>query len=566
MKALPLGTATVNSPPVPLADFFSATTMTRYRSKIRTQPLFALLLLSLSLFLSLLLTGCGGSTAPLGLPGTASNTAPDIAPVIDYIKASNTGSGGDWFGVSTALSGDGSTLAVGAYREDSNARGINGNGANEANTDSGAVYIFVRSGNTWVQEAYVKASNSDANDGFGTAVSLSNDGHTLAVGAPFEDSAAAGVNALNGEQDNTLPDAGAVYLFTRTAGAWRQKAYVKADNPDQNDQFGASVALSGDGKTLAVGAIGEDSDARGTYAGSGNIVGQNNALDQAGAVYVFSLDAAGDWLQQAYVKASNTGLVNQFGKSVALSPDGSTLLVGAPNESSNGSSEADKSMSGAGAAYEFTRAAGIWSQQAYLKANNPGSTNFFGSTVAISADVQTLAVSAPYEDGDAVGVNGPQTDDRAIRSGAVYVFVRSNAGIWTQQAYVKASNTTPDAAFGSGVALSADGNVMAVSSYAENSNATGLNGNQSNLNAVESGAAYVFTRSSATWRQRAYVKASNTGAGDWFGSGLAMSNDGRTLAIGAPLEDSDATGINGQQASDVAPDAGAVFVLRVPAW
>src|SRR5438309_5198892 len=81
-----------------------------------------------------------------------------------YLKASNTGAG-DYFGSSVAVSGD--TLVVGARQEDSNAIGINGNQTNNNATDSGAVYVFVRSGTNWSQQAYLKASNTEPGDEFG---------------------------------------------------------------------------------------------------------------------------------------------------------------------------------------------------------------------------------------------------------------------------------------------------------------------------------------------------------------------------------------------------------------
>ncbi|MCX8099048.1 MAG: hypothetical protein N3F11_08645 [Casimicrobiaceae bacterium] len=130
-----------------------------------------------------------------------------------YVKASNTGAG-DWFGWSVALSGDGNTLAVGARLEDSSATGVDGDESNNSAFDSGAVYVFVRSGAIWSQQAYIKASNTEEWDVFGSSVALSSDGNTLAVGAPWEDSNATGVN---GDQSNdSASGSGAVYVFTLT--------------------------------------------------------------------------------------------------------------------------------------------------------------------------------------------------------------------------------------------------------------------------------------------------------------------------------------------------------------
>src|SRR5262249_14416579 len=158
---------------------------------------------------------------------------------------SNTDAG-HHFGISLALSGD--TLVVGAPDETSSAIGINGDQNNHDRPSSGAAYVFVRSGTTWTQQAYIKASNPDEVDQFGSSVALSGD--TLAVGAFNEQSAATGVNG--DQRDNSVTGAGAVYVFVRSGITWVQQAYIKASNPGGNNWFGLSVALSGD--TLAVGA------------------------------------------------------------------------------------------------------------------------------------------------------------------------------------------------------------------------------------------------------------------------------------------------------------------------
>ena len=113
--------------------------------------------------------------------------------------------------------------------------------------DAGAVYVFIRNGTVWSQQAYIKASNAGSGDRFGNSVALSGD--TLAVGAYREESSATVING--DESDNSLTEAGAVYVFTRSGGTWSQQAYIKASNTGSGDRFGWSVALSGD--TLAVG-------------------------------------------------------------------------------------------------------------------------------------------------------------------------------------------------------------------------------------------------------------------------------------------------------------------------
>jgi HJR/Mrr/RecB family endonuclease len=323
--------------------------------------------------------------------------------------------------------------------------------------------------------------------------------------------------------------------------------------------FGQSVALAADGSTLAVGAFGEDSAA----TGAGGDPADNSA-PTSGAVYVFARSGA-TWSQQAYVKASNTGTGDNFGESVALSADGSRLAVSAPQESSAatgiGGDQADDSAPASGAVYVFARSGTTWSQEAYVKASNTGAGDSFGVDVALSSDGSTLAVGALLEDSAATGIDGDQTGNTATSAGAAYVFARSGTA-WSQQAYVKASNTGADDQLGRSVALSGDGSKLAVSAYREDSAATGIGGDQADNSAPASGAVYVFARAGSTWSQTSYVKASNTGASDVFGVSVALSSDGSTLAVGSPGEDSASTGVTNDQTSNSASSSGAVYVHR----
>jgi hypothetical protein len=351
----------------------------------------------------------------------------------------------------------------------------------------------------------------------------------------------------------------------------RAIGYIKASNAGASDQFGFSVALSGDGNTLAVGAPNESSALTGVTAGSVDEGTAGNGASNAGAVYVFAR-IAGVWVQQAYVKASNTGANDAFGIAVALSGDGNTLAVGARFESSGTTgvnSTPDESAPLAGAAYVYVRSAGTWSQQAYVKASNTGFFQMFGSSVALNGDGNTLAVGAPFEGSSSTGINSTP-DTLATAAGAAYVFTR-NVGSWSQQAYVKSSNSEASDLFGSAVALSSDGNTLAVGAPGEDSGLTGVtlgsvdettSGNAS----PGSGAVYLYARSASTWSQQAYVKASNTGDGDQFGSAVALSGDGNTLAVGAPLEDSSLAGVtagavNNATSGDGSIDSGAAYVF-----
>jgi len=182
---------------------------------------------------------------------------------------------------------------------------------------------------------------------------------------------------------------------------------------------------------------------------------------------------------------------------MALSGDGNTLAVGADGESSaatgvNGD-QADNSAGYAGAVYVFSRdSGGIWTQQAYIKTSNTDAFDELGGSAALSDDGNTLAVGAYGESSAATGVNGDQADNSTFYAGAVYVFSRDSGGVWTQQLYVKASNTDEFDGFGYSVAMSDDGNKLAVGALFEGSAATGVNGDQADNSAISAGAVYVF--------------------------------------------------------------------------
>jgi hypothetical protein len=471
-----------------------------------------------------------------------------LAQAIGYFKASNTGTADDRFGFSVALSGDGNTLAVGAPLEDSGSTGIN-SVPNESASGAGAVYVFSKSAGTWLQQAYVKASNPGIDDAFGYSVALSGDGNTLAVGAPNEDSSSTGINST---PDDLAFAAGAAYVYVRSAGAWSQQAYLKASNTRAINMFGNSVTLSGDGNTLAVGASFESSSSTGINSTPDDLA------FAAGAAYVY-VRSAGAWSQQAYVKASNTESGDLFGSSVALSGGGNTLAVGATNESSstNGiNSTPNESAPLAGAVYVYTRSAGTWSQQAYVKASNTGEGDSFGSSVTLSGDGDALAVGAPFEASNSTGINSVPNESAPL-AGAVYVYARS-AGTWSQQAYVKASNSGLGHNFGTSVALSGDGNALAVGAPLEDGSGSGIGSTPDDF-AADSGAVYFYKRSAGTWSQQTYVKASNAGAVDEFGTSVALNSDGNTLAVGAAKEDGSSTGVGSTQ-NDNLTNAGAVYL------
>ncbi len=305
-----------------------------------------------------------------------------------YLKSTDTASG-DLFGRAVAASGD--TVVVSA----SGAKG-----KQDGAPYLGAVYVFVREGSTWRQQARLTVPGSDYPN-FGASVAISGD--TLVVGADHESRAGAQAGA-----DEKLM-AGAAYVFVRDGGKWSQQARLEASNADYKTHFGGSVAISGD--SLIVGAIGDKSAAGGVNGDQAD-----KSLVSAGAAYLFVREGT-KWSQQAYLKAPKPGEFDEFGGSVAIS--GERLVVGAKSTRD----QTDKQRNRPGAAYVFTRQAATWDRGTPIMASNPENGDQFGGSVAISAD--TVAVGAAREDGFARGINAKQdkVNNGNDASGAAYVFV-----------------------------------------------------------------------------------------------------------------------------------------------
>lgn len=376
-----------------------------------------------------------------------------------------------------------------------------------------------RPGAVQAQKEYLKSNLARSGDAFGMSVATSADGTTLAVGAPMEDGNA------------TAPDTGTVRVYVRAGATWSLQATLTALNAEASDQFGAAIALSADGNTLAVGAPFEGGDRNSTLQAF------NNNAPRAGAVYVFTRDAVGSWNRQhAYLKASNaegappgnTTEGDQFGTALRLSQDGTTLVVGAIGEdgdihstviAANANADATNNFAlDAGAAYVFTRTGNnAWTQRAYLKASNAQTTDQFAAGVAISTDGSTIAIGAYQEDGDAANTGDPTTDnDNLQNAGAAYVFAR-HGDAWEQQSYLKSPHAVRVALFGWSLALSASGDTLAVGAPVEDL----------------TGAAHIFTRNGTQWGPQGAVVASNGAITDGFGVDVSLASDGQTLAVGA---------------------------------
>lgn len=411
---------------------------------------------------------------------------------------------------------------------------------------------------------YVKASNPAAGALFGRVLALSADGSTMAVGAPGE----SGANAAN---------SGAVYVYTRRSGVWSQQAYLKAPDAAVNDEFGAAVALSSDGRTLVVGARGKAGPA--TEAGSDPSYLPER---QRGAVYVFA-HAGGQWTQEARLPTSAESFL--FGRALALSGDGRSLVVADQARmrvfsrtsawqqeaslpggdslaiSADGSTLAVGSMfeSVSGTVSLYVRQAQAWNFKATLTAppsvSNPtiySQFDRFGGAVALSATGDVIAVGAP---GDGRELYGVLTDVPAgselpwsDRHGAAHVFVR-RGGVWQREAYLKPAAGNDFSALGTALALSADGKTLAVGAPFNSWGGTGVltPPAQVTSTATWSGMVQVFKRTGTEWALTKLVKGTNADPVDEFGGAVGLNADGSLLAVGAEAEGGSSSGVGGSQ-------------------
>jgi hypothetical protein len=379
-----------------------------------------------------------------------------------------------FYGFSIDISADGDTVVVGAYGKSS---------------FTGEAYVYTRSGLIWTEQAKLLAPEA-SNDQFGWSVAISADGNTVAIGSTTEDTSPYSNN-------------GAVYIYTRSAGTWTQQTKLLASDRDSNEGFGFSLAFSADGLTLLVGAEPEN-----TSPSTIN-----------GAVYAFIYDS-GEWIEQQKLLASDFSSNDRFGCDVSLSSDGNIALIGANSEDTSPNSDN-------GAAYIFTRTAGVWTEQQKILASDASSDEQFGISVSLSADGNTALIGAFVESTSPNSFNG-----------AAYVYTLVE-GIWTEQQKLLASDPVTQDFFGRSVALSSDGNIALIGAYLEDTSPN-----------TNNGAAYVFTRSGGTWTQQQKLLAFDREDGDRFGLSVAMSDDGSTFFVSSYYGD------------DTFTDQGTVYLYR----
>jgi hypothetical protein len=265
----------------------------------------------------------------------------------------------------------------------------------------------------WARQAYLKASNADQDDSFGSALAINQNGDYLAISALGE------AGKLGEPEDNSASLSGAVYIFARDdADAWSEVAYLKASNADSDDLFGQSVSLDADGSVLAVGAPREDR----LIDGVASVDTGTESLN-TGAVYLFERSGSGvasTWNQKNfYFKPSNPSQNQQFGQAVSLSSSGNTLAVGAWGERSVaagiGGNQNGENLQGAGAVYVFSRTANsdAWEQVNYVKPSEQQANLFFGAKLDLAEDGRLLSVAG----------NGVRPDSFISGfSGYVYVY------------------------------------------------------------------------------------------------------------------------------------------------
>lgn len=431
-----------------------------------------------------------------------------------------------YFGSSVAISGN--TLIAGAYLH-----GYDENGANSL-SNSGAAFIFTRTGSTWTQQQKIVGSGTNgraASDYFGYAVAI--DGDIAAVGASSQQYDESGLNQLAG--------AGAVYMFVRASGVWTLQQKIVATGTsarNSQDRFGTSVALFG--TTVAVGAPNHKYDETGAAA-----------LNYAGAVFVFKQSGTTWPLEQKIVGSGTNGRLafDYFGTSVSLTTN--TLIVGS---TSNGYDENGANLLGSsGAAFIFDRVTTTWTLTQKIVPQSPSTrtaASVFGNAVAISGS--TAVVGAYNHTSDETGA--------AIDPvGAAFAF-KLTTGVWSQQKQVLplATNTARISGDNFARVLSVSGNTMAIAAPFHP-----YDQNDSNF-LYRSGAVYIYTRSGTAWSLQQKIVPTGLNArqsGSYFGNGLysgiyGLALDGDTLAVGMPNNSFDEAG------SAINPEVGGVFVFK----
>ena len=364
----------------------------------------------------------------------------------------------DQSGLSVSVSGDGSIVAIGSPQK-------------FASSNPGHVRVFNNSGGVWSQRG-LTINGEGSGDQFGFPVSISSDGSVLAVGAAYNDG--------NGT------DSGHVRVFEWTGSAWSQIG-PDIDGELFEDQSGTSISLSGDGNTLAIGAIYNDGE---TVSNVGHV----RVFARSGNIWTkVGLDLDGDatW--------------DSFGGSVSLNNDGSVLAIGGLTNDTNGSNS--------GHVRVFAWTGSAWSQ---VGSDILGESvdDYTGRSVSLNSDGTVLAIGA---DGD---------DTNGSNAGYVRVF-EWNGSSWTQVGLNINGEAAGDLS-GTSISLSSDGSILAIGALSNDGN-----GNNS-------GHARVYENLAGTWTQVS-LDIDGEAAVDKLGISVSLSSNGSVLAIGAHGNDNNGT-------------------------
>jgi hypothetical protein len=401
-----------------------------------------------------------GETLVLRVDTTGARFPVTIDPLIeaDQGLTPTGGVGESRFGVSVALSADGRTALVGAPRDHSFA---------------GAAWVFTRTGSTWAQQGQKLTADEAVGEpetaqclgeggecGFGSSVALSADGNLALIGSPRQSG-----------------QAGAAWVFVRSGSTWSQTEELTGGADERGKgRFGRSVALSADGGTALIG-------------------GPTDSADR-GAAWVFTRTGSTFIHQGPKLASSEVSGEGYFGRSVALSVDGNTAIVGAPGDSNH-----------IGAAWAFARSGTDWAQQgAKITGAGEGGEGRFGFSVALSADGGTAMIGGRQDEGG---------------TGAAWAFTRGGSG-WTQQgAKLTGGGESGLGEFGYSTALSANGDIALIGGPRD---------------AGRLGAAWVFARTGTSWAQAGEKVAAAEGGLKSFGASVALAPNAGGAVIGAPRE------------------------------
>lgn len=380
--------------------------------------------------------------------GTANNVTTEEAVLVPLSgDASNSG----LFGASVTIDGVGNRVAI-------------------SQIGALGVFVFLRTGSNWALETKIIPSDVIVSDKVGYSISFGNTGVRLAIGCP--------------QNDTSGTNTGCVYIYRKDIAGWVLETKLQASVPSPGDYFGYSVNLSSGGDKLVVGAPYKD----------------NGGTDK-GSVYVFTRTGS-VWTQQAMLTSSDGGSNDYFGNSVAISGDGTRIIVGSLLNDSSG-------LTDAGAAYVF-KFTSSWVQEIKLVPSDGAIGDNFGFSVAINNDGTRAAIGSYYAQPGSL-----------YRAGAVYVFFKDGSDVWSQEAKLVASDKAINDQFGYSVSISDDGSQISIGA------------NNKVYSSTARGKIYIFSRSGTAWSQTTGFQGDSSPDVRGLGSSICIARDKSRVISGA---------------------------------